>query len=89
MNVWLRWAGLKQRKVPMLEIKNLTLGVMVTFVGPVFVGCAFFQQLLPPDNIGCQSVSVLDSIGEGEMDAAQLHRSRHQIRKFKRSPAGS
>ncbi len=57
----------------MIRIKNLTFVVMATFVDPVFVGCAFFQQLLPGLTMSdANVVSVLDSIDEGEMDAAQL-----------------
>jgi len=57
----------------MIKIKNLTFVIMATFVDPVFVGCAFFQQLLPGLTMSDASVvSVLDSIDEGQMDAAQL-----------------
>jgi putative membrane protein len=57
----------------MTGIKNLTFGIVATFVGSVLVGCAFFQQILPGLTMSdANVVSLLDSIDEGEMDAAQL-----------------
>ena len=57
----------------MTRIENLALVIVATFVGPAFVGCAFFQQLLPGLTMSdANVVSVLDSIDEGQMDAAQL-----------------
>ena len=57
----------------MTRIKNITFAVVATIIGPVFVGCAFFQQLLPGLTLSdANVVSVLDSIDEGEIDAAQL-----------------
>jgi len=57
----------------MIKIKNLTCVVVALFLGPVFSGCAFFQQLLPGLTMSDTNVvSVLDSIDEGEIDAAQV-----------------
>ena len=57
----------------MTRIKNITFVVVTTIISPVFVGCAFFQQLLPGLTLSdANVVSVLDSIDEGEIDAAQL-----------------
>ena len=57
----------------MTRIKNLAFVMVATVVGPVFVGCAFFQQILPGLTMSdANVVSVLNSIDEGEMDAAQL-----------------
>jgi putative membrane protein len=57
----------------MTRIRNITFVIVATFVNPVFVGCAFFQQLLPNMTMSdANLMSVLDSIDEGEIDAAQL-----------------
>ncbi|HEX5549697.1 MAG TPA: DUF4142 domain-containing protein [Nitrospira sp.] len=57
----------------MTQIKNITFVIVATGISPVFVGCAFFQQLLPGMTLSdANVVSVLDSLDEGEIDAAQL-----------------
>ena len=57
----------------MTRIKNLTFVIVAALVCPVFVGCAFFQQLLPGVTMSdANLVSVLDSFDEGEIDAARL-----------------
>ena len=57
----------------MTRIRNLTFGIVAAFVGSILVGCAFFQQVLPGLTLSdANVVGLLDSIDEGEMDAAQL-----------------
>jgi len=61
------------KKRPVTRIENLAFVIVTLFAGPAFVGCAFFQQLLPGLTMSdANVVSVLDSIDEGEIDAAQL-----------------
>ena len=57
----------------MTKIRNLTFGIVAAFIGSILVGCAFFQQVLPGLTLSdANVVGLLDSIDEGEMDAAQL-----------------
>src|SRR6476620_4271152 len=61
------------KKRPVTRIENLAFVIVTALAGPAFVGCAFFQQLLPGLTMSdANVVSVLDSIDEGQMDAAQL-----------------
>ena len=60
----------------MTRIRNLTFGI-VAVIGSILVGCAFFQQVLPGLTLSdANVVGLLDSIDEGEMDAAQLAQTR-------------
>jgi putative membrane protein len=66
-------AGPNAKVSPMTEIRNLMFRIVAAFVGSILVGCAFFQQVLPGLTLSdANVVGLLDSIDEGEMDAAQL-----------------
>lgn len=59
----------------MSRIKNVPFAVVA--VSSILVGCASFQQLFPGLTMSdANIVSVLDSIDQGEIDAARLARAK-------------
>src|SRR6476660_4922744 len=81
MNLWVRLGWPESAKEgPMTRIKNITFVIVTTIISPVVVGCAFFQQFLPGLTLSdAKVVSVLDSIEEGESDAAQLAQKQPSV----------
>lgn len=61
----------------MKAIHPVKLMIVSTLAGPLLLGCALVQQLLPGITLSDSNiVSLLDRLDEGEIDAAQLAQTK-------------